>query len=79
MTKLTIALDESVLERAQDKASQQGTSLDALIRGYLEAYAGEDKGGRQAVETLLNLSRRTAGGSGGRRWTRDDLHARSSG
>lgn len=76
MTKLTIALDEGVLERAKEKASQQGTSLDTLIRGYLEAYAGDEKSGRQTVEALLDLSRKTTGGSGGRRWTRDDLHAR---
>ena len=76
MTKLTIALDETVLERAQDKASQQGTSLDAVIQSYLETYAGDNKSGRQAVEVLLDLSRKTKSGSGGRRWTRDDLHAR---
>jgi hypothetical protein len=76
MTKLTIALDEAILERAQDKASQQGTSLDILIQSYLETYAGDNKCGRQAVETLLDLSRKTTSGSGGRRWTRDELHAR---
>jgi hypothetical protein len=76
MTKITIALDEAVLERAKDRAAQQGTSLDVVIQGYLETYAGDDKGGRQAVETLLDLSRKTRGGSGGRSWTRDELHAR---
>lgn len=76
MTKLTIALDEAVLERAQGKASQQGVTLETLIQGYLETYAGDDEGGRQALKTLLEISRDAKSGSGGRRWTRDELHAR---
>ncbi|HEY8020822.1 MAG TPA: DUF6364 family protein [Thermoanaerobaculia bacterium] len=76
MTKLTIAMDERVLERAQSRASQQGTSLDALVRSYVESFAGGEEGREQAVRNLLDLSRKTEGGSGGRRWTRDELHER---
>lgn len=76
MTKLTIAMDERVLERARSRASQQGTSLDALLRSYVEAYAGGEENREQAVKNLLDLSRKTDGGSGGRRWTRDELHER---
>jgi len=76
MTKLTIAMDERVLERAQSRASQQGTSLDALVRSYVESFASGEEGREQAVKNLLDLSRKTEGGSGGRRWTRDELHER---
>lgn len=76
MTKLTIAMDERVLERARSRASQQGTSLDALVRSYVESFAGGEEGREQAVKNLLDLSRKTEGGSGGRRWTRDELHER---
>jgi hypothetical protein len=76
MTKLTIAMDERVLERARSKASQQGTSLDALVRTYVETYASGEEDREQAVKDLLDLSRKTQGGSGGRRWTRDELHER---
>jgi hypothetical protein len=76
MTKLTIAMDERVLERAQSRASQQGTSLDALVRSYVESFASAEEGREQAVRNLLDLSRKTEGGSGGRRWTRDELHER---
>jgi len=76
MAKLTIAIDERVLERARSRASQQGTSLEALVRSYVESFASGEEERMQAVKSLLDLSRKTGGGSGGRRWTRDELHER---
>lgn len=76
MVKLTISMDKQVLERARSRASQQGTSLDTLLRSYVETYAGGEEEREQAVKNLLDLSRKTEGGSGGRRWTRDELHER---
>lgn len=76
MINLTIAMDERVLERARSRANQQGTSLDALVRSYVESFASGEENREQAVKTLLDLSRKTKSGSGGRRWTRDELHER---
>jgi len=76
MGKLTIAMDEWVLERARTRASRQGTSLDALVRNYVESFASGEESREQAVKTLLDLSQKTESGSGGRRWTRDELHER---
>lgn len=76
MVNLTIAIDERILERALSKASQHGTSLDSLVRSYVETYAGGEESRKQAVRNLLDLSRRSEAGSGGRRWTRDELHER---
>lgn len=39
MTHLTITLDEDLLERARARAQEEGTSVDALLRSYLEAYS----------------------------------------
>ena len=58
------------------RPQQQGTSLDALIQSYLKTYAGDDGSGTKAIRNLLDLSRNAKSGSGGRRWTRDELHAR---
>jgi plasmid stability protein len=78
MVHLTIAVEESLLEEAQKRAAQQGTSVDALLRSYLESYVDQEQRKRQqqAVRSLLDLSLRTHGGSGGRKWTRDELHER---
>jgi Family of unknown function (DUF6364) len=77
MTHLTFTLEEEVLEKARSKAHQQGTSVDELLRSYLLSYVADRPTGRQqSLMTLLDLSSRARSGSGGRRWTRDELHER---
>ena len=78
MVRLTIALEEEVLERAQTKAQQQGTSVDEVLRSYLESYAGvqRERDRQEAIKTLLDLSSNARSGSGGRKWTRDELYER---
>jgi hypothetical protein len=41
---ITLAIDEQLAERAREVARQQGTSLNALIREYLERLAGQPSG-----------------------------------
>lgn len=78
MVNLTIALEEGLLEQAQKRALQQGTSLDEILRSYLESYVDKEQRERQerAVRSLLDLSSKARSGSGGRKWTRDELHER---
>jgi hypothetical protein len=76
LVNVTIALDDEVLERASAKAEEQGLSLDALLRDYLEVFAGVRASREEAVRTLLSLSVKAESGSGGRLWTRDELHER---
>ena len=37
---LTITVDDQVLKRARLRALQEGTSVNAVLRECLEAYAG---------------------------------------
>jgi len=76
MANLTVTLDDEVLKRARIRALEQGTSVNAIIRDYLEAYAGAKAIREQAVSHLLELSNRAGSRRGGRRWTRDELHER---
>lgn len=76
MANLTITIDEEVLKRARLRALDQGTSVNALLREYLEAYAGLDSEQQAAVRALLELAGRSRAGSGGRHWSRDELHER---
>lgn len=77
MVRLTVSLDEKVLEEARKKAGQEGTSVPDLVRSYLESYAGDQPSGqRQAIRELIDLSLRVQSGSGGAKWTRDELHER---
>lgn len=78
MVQVTIALEEKVLETAERKARQQGTSVDELLRRYLESYTdlAPKSEQQEAIRSLLDLSSKVKSGSGGRRWTRDELHER---
>jgi hypothetical protein len=41
---LTLAVDEATVEKAREVARQQGTSLNALIRDFIERLADESSG-----------------------------------
>lgn len=76
MANLTIAVDDEVLKQARLRALEQGRSVNALLREYLEAYAGTAETRHRAVQAFQELADRATSGSGGRRWTRDDLYER---
>lgn len=76
MANLTISIDEEILKRARMRALEEGTSVNALLRNYLNEYANLAARREEAVKDLLRLSRRAKTQRGKRRWTRDDLHAR---
>ena len=73
---LTITVDDGVLKRARIRALEQDTSVNAVLRDYLESYAGGSHRRREAVARLLELSRTTRSGRGAATWTRDELHER---
>ncbi|MDX1656303.1 MAG: hypothetical protein R3310_13930 [Candidatus Competibacteraceae bacterium] len=76
MANLTIVVDEHTLQQARIRALQQGTSVNALVRDYLQAYVGGYSGYQQATSRLLELARASRATSGGRTWQRDDIYER---
>ena len=72
---LTIVVDDEVLRRARIRALEQGTSVNAVLRQFLESYAGSATEA-EARGRLAALARRSeaSSGTGGRRWTRDELY-----
>ena len=80
MANLTITVDDVLLKRARIKALEEDTSVNALLREYLEAYAGTQRT-QQVVADFIELADQSEAGSGakGRTWTRDDVHDRSTG
>jgi plasmid stability protein len=72
---LTITVDEEVLRRARIRALEKGTSVNAVLREFLESYAGATVES-QARSRLAGLARRSTATSGseGRRWTRVELY-----
>jgi hypothetical protein len=76
MANLTITVEPELLRRARIKALEQGTSVNALLREYLEGFAGVSPAHRRAIDALLELSEQVTSARAGRRWTRDELHER---
>jgi len=77
MANLTITVDDVLLKRARIKALEDGTSVNALLREYLEGYIGAQRTQR-ALTGFAELAERIDASSGptGRTWSRDDLHER---
>lgn len=75
MANLTLVIDDDVLRRARVRALQQGTSVNSLVRDYLAGIAGESEAA-QAMAAFLAIVRQAGAASGGRSWTRDELHDR---
>ena len=65
MTNLTISVDEEALKRARIRALEEGTSVNAVLRGYLEDYAGIRRERREAGRKLLELAGNSTMSSGG--------------
>jgi plasmid stability protein len=76
MGNLTIAIDEDSLKKARMRALQEGTSVNAILRDFLESYAGSKRERQDAVNDVLAISRASKTRRGGRRWSRDELHER---
>ena len=59
---ITVSIDEETHRRARIKAAELGTSVSALVRGYLSTLisrmASEDEANRQDVETPVERRRR---------------------
>lgn len=74
---LTLSIDEELLRRARVRAAKENTSVNAVVRDYLATYVGARQmvgARRRFVE--LSRSSSSGSGSGGRSWTRGELHDR---
>ena len=76
MANLTIAVDEGTLKRARMRALEEDTSVNAVLREYLEEYAGRRRSQLEAARRILEDARRGGAGSGpeGRVWKREDMY-----
>ena len=78
MANLTITVDDRLLKQARMRALEDGTSVNAVLRTYLERYAGVGDTA-EALGGFMRLAEESAATSGpsGRSWTRDELHDRT--
>lgn len=76
VANLTLVIDEDLLRRARIRALEEGTSVNAVVRAHLAAYA-DTQSPHHAMQRFLEIAGRhpdTGTTSGQRTWTRSDLH-----
>ena len=76
MKNVTIALDEKTLRDARRIAAERSTTLNALIRDFLERLTARESHSRSARRRIAELSREAKAEVGERQWTREELHER---
>ena len=73
---LTLSVKEDVIKRARRVAEARGTSVNQLVRDYLQSLGGLSEP-EQEIAELRRLSDEGKGRSAGWRFDRDEIHARS--
>ena len=79
MANLTISVDRDILKQARIRALEENTSVNAILSGYLQKYAGADKNRQRrqkVLENLLKIADEAKAGSAGKKWSRAELYER---
>ena len=62
VANLTLSLDDDTLRRARIRALERGTTVNALVRDYLETFVGPDEV-RRALDTIVAITERSQASS----------------
>ncbi|MGA2183969.1 MAG: DUF6364 family protein [Bryobacteraceae bacterium] len=72
---VTLSVDDQLIQAARRRAEAMGTSVNQLVRQYLEQLVGKSDSNADATE-FERLSRAAQGNSGGWKFNREELHER---
>jgi hypothetical protein len=72
---ITLSIDDEVVRRARQQAEVLGTSVNQLVRDYLEQLAGKRDPAADAAE-FTRLSKLSHGNSRGWKFNREEIHER---
>lgn len=75
MANLTLSVDDTLLQRAREVAVRDRTSVNALVREFLERYVDEKSQRFAALDVFDALAVKLQASSSDR-WTRASLHER---
>ena len=78
MANLTLSVDDKLLQKAREAAVREQTSVNALVREFLEQYVGARERRLRALDALDALAERTESVSR-EPWSRESLHERKAG
>ena len=72
---VTLSIDDEIILEARRRAEAMGTSVNQLVRDYLEQFTGKTDLHPAAAE-FEQLSRASRGNSRGWKFNREELHER---
>jgi antitoxin component of RelBE/YafQ-DinJ toxin-antitoxin module len=72
---VTLAIDDQLILEARRRAESMGTSVNQLVRQYLEQLVGKSDSNTDATE-FERLSAAAQGDSSGWKFNREELHER---
>jgi hypothetical protein len=75
VVNVTLSIDDDVIQKARVRAQAMGTSVNQLVREYLEQLAGKTDPEADAAE-FKRLSHASKGDSRGWKFNREELHIR---
>jgi Family of unknown function (DUF6364) len=72
---VTLSIEDDIIKEARRRAEAMGTSVNQLIRNFLEQFAGRQDAKAAAAE-FVRLSRMAHGDSRDWKFNRDEIHER---
>ncbi len=72
MANLTLSIDDQLLERTRQRASEMGTTVNQMVRDYFKSVVGNDD-----VDSAIAFLRQTAGQGNPDpdwKWNREEIY-----
>ena len=76
MTNVTLSIEQEDLKQARILALQQGSSLNAVIREFIQNYIGRNQHYQQVTERILEKANSSQYRSDGKLHLREELYER---
>jgi hypothetical protein len=70
--RITLSAEESLIQRARQRATAENTTLNDLFRAWIEHYVAQDAAADEFAALMARLEHVEAGG----KLSRDELEAR---
>ncbi len=74
MTNLTLTIDETLLRKARIKALERGTSVNAMVREFIEKIVADDTPEQTRAELFTQIVEQGKFASTGPRMTREEMY-----
>jgi hypothetical protein len=76
MKNITLSVDNHVLAAVRRYAAEHDSSVNGIVREFLQGIASRGDRAKKARARIMALSRRSRARVGTITWSRDDLHER---